>query len=239
MPYDPSLPAPNSPLESQVIRDQLQALFVLIQNIASVSSAVVDSVNTLPAGNPAQVGLNLVGSTLRFSFDLPQGQDGQAGPPFAQAVVDAVNTVDPGQPAAVQVSFDGTNVRFIFDLPRGQEGSAGPSGSDGAPGPPGNDGPQGPPFAQAVVDGVTTLPAGDPASVGVNFDGTNVHFTFAIPQGPSGEVSQAALDAAIAGTSSQSNAVATLGMAVSDPPSQAEVQTIANKLDELLLALRR
>jgi hypothetical protein len=37
MPYDPSLPLPNSPLESQVIRDQLQALFVLINNIVTVT----------------------------------------------------------------------------------------------------------------------------------------------------------------------------------------------------------
>ena len=46
MPYDPTLPAPNSPLESQVIRDQLQALFVLINNIASIAAAQVDSTNT-------------------------------------------------------------------------------------------------------------------------------------------------------------------------------------------------
>ena len=48
-----------------------------------------------------------------------------------------------------------------------------------------------------------------------------------------------ALDAAIATTSSNSNAVATLGLAVSDPPTQAEMQSLANKLDELILALRR
>ena len=31
----------------------------------------------------------------------------------------------------------------------------------------------------------------------------------------------------------------TLAMGVSDPPTQAEVQAIANKLDELINALRR
>ena len=80
MPYDPSLPAPNSPLESQVIRDQLQALFVLIQNIASVSSAVVDSVNTLPAGSPAQVSASVSGGVLHLSFGLPTGDTGAPGP---------------------------------------------------------------------------------------------------------------------------------------------------------------
>ena len=47
------------------------------------------------------------------------------------------------------------------------------------------------------------------------------------------------LDNAIAGTSSHSNGVALLGLAVSDPPTQAEVQQIVNKLDELITALRR
>jgi hypothetical protein len=103
-------------------------------------------VNTVDPGQPAAVNVSFDGTNVRFSFDLPRGQDGSEGaqgppgptgsdgppgPPFAQAVVDAVNTVDPGQPAAVNVSFDGTNVRFSFDLPRGQDGS------DGAQGPPG------------------------------------------------------------------------------------------------------
>ena len=134
MPYDPTLPAPNSPLESQVIRDQLQALFVLINNIASIAAAQVDSTNTLPPSSPANASVTVSGNTLHFSFEIPQGQEGpmgQQGPPFAQAVVDAVNTVDPGAPAAVGVSFDGTNVRFTFDIPRGNDGS---NGSDGAPG---------------------------------------------------------------------------------------------------------
>ncbi len=48
-----------------------------------------------------------------------------------------------------------------------------------------------------------------------------------------------ALASAIAGTSSNSNAVATLEVTVSDPPTQAEVQTIVDKLNELINALRR
>ena len=134
MPFDPSLPAPNSPLQSQVIRDQLQALFVLINNIASIAAAQVDSTNTLPPSSPANASVSVSGNTLHFSFEIPQGQEGpmgQQGPPFAQAVVDSVNTVDPGTPAAVGVSFDGTNVRFTFAIPRGSDGM---NGSDGAPG---------------------------------------------------------------------------------------------------------
>jgi hypothetical protein len=50
---------------------------------------------------------------------------------------------------------------------------------------------------------------------------------------------QGELAAAIGSTSANSNAVGTLGMAVSDPPTQGEVQAIADKLDEPINALRR
>ena len=80
MPFDPSLPLPNSPLESQVIRDQLQALFVLINNIVTVTAAQVDSTNTLPQGSPANVNVSVSGGTLHFSFDIPQGRKDSSAP---------------------------------------------------------------------------------------------------------------------------------------------------------------
>lgn len=151
--------------------------------------------------------------------------------------------------------------------PRGPQGVPGPDGPQGAQGPQGNDGPQGPPFANATVDGVTTLGPGSPATVGVAFDGTTVHFSFGIPQGYEGATGPAgpqgndgpqgpegpqgqpgevstqqlsnAIAVAVATTSSNSNAVASLGIVVSDPPTQADVQAAVNKLDELILALRR
>ena len=52
-------------------------------------------------------------------------------------------------------------------------------------------------------------------------------------------MTNAALASAIATTSANSNGVALLGLTVSDPPTQAEVQQIADKLDELINALRR
>ena len=62
-------------------------------------------------------------------------------------------------------------------------------------------------------------------------------------QGPPGEVTNAdlasALSSAISGTSNNTNSVSTLGIIVSDPPTQSEMQSIANKLDELINALRR
>lgn len=197
MPFDPSLPLPNSPLESQVIRDQLQALFVLINNIVSVTAAQVDGVNTLPAGSPAQVNVSVNGNTLHFSFSIPQGNDG----------------------------------------PQGQQG---------------NDGQTGPPFANAVVDSVNTLPPGSPASVGVSFDGSNVRFTFGIPQGNDGptgatgqpgEVTQTDLNNGLLNNLSQcsnnSNGVGTLGQGADGSYNQTQMQDLINKVDELINALRR
>jgi hypothetical protein len=87
--------------------------------------------------------------------------------------------------------------------------------------------------------------------VQTSFDGSNVRFQFGIPkgqigndgmqgpQGAPGEVTTMQLNSAINTTSANSNGVNLLGMTVSDPPTQGEVQAIADKLDELILALRR
>ncbi len=256
MPYDPSLPLPNSPLESQVIRDQLQALFVLINNIVSVTAAQVDSTNTLPQGSPANVNVSVSGGTLHFRFDIPQGQEGlpglvgPGGPPFAQAVVDSVTTLNPGDSATVGVSFDGTNVRFTFGIPRGNDGSQGQPGNNGSDGGQGPQGAQGPPFAQAVVDSVTTLDPGQQATVQTTFDGSNVHFTIGIPrgndgsngsngsdgaQGPPGEITQAQLNSAISGTSNNTNGVSTLDTGFADP----DMEALRQKVNEMILNGRR
>lgn len=233
--FDPNLPLPNANITSAVLRGQFNGLKELIDAISSITAAQVDGVNTLPPSSPANATVSVNGNTLHFTFELPQGQEGpmgQPGPPFANAVVDAVNTVNPGDPATVGVSFDGTHVRFTFDLPRGHDGIQGPAGSDGS---------QGPPFAQAVVDNVTTLDPGNPATVGVNFDGTNVRFTFGIPrgsdgsQGAPGEVTQAQLDTAINGTSANTNAVSTLDSPFGDP----DLEALRQKLNEMILNGRR
>ena len=143
------------------------------------------------------------------------------------AEVDNTNTLPPSTPANASVSVVRNKLHFVFEAPQGQEGLVGPAG---------------PPFAQAVVDAVNTVNPGDPAAVGVTFDGTKVPFTFGIPRGNDGtpgEVSAAQLSSAIDGTSNNSNSVGTLGLSVSDPPAQAEMQSLANKLDELINALRR
>jgi hypothetical protein len=250
MAFDPAWPQNGQNIDADRFRGQFAGIIDLIGSGSGINAAQVDSTNTLPPSSPANASVSVVGNTLHFTFEIPQGQEGpmgQQGPPFAQAVVDAVNTVNPGDPAAVGVSFDGTNVRFTFDIPRGNDGSQGPAGNDGGQGPPGNDGAQGPPFAQAIVDSVTTLDPGNPATVGVSFDGSNVRFTFGIPrgndgsngsdgsQGPPGEISQAQLDSAISGTSANTNGVSTLDSAFADP----DMEAIRQKLNEMILNGRR
>ena len=250
MPFDPAWPQNGQNIDADRFRGQFAGIIDLIGSGSGINAAQVDSTNTLPPSTPANASVSVVGNTLHFTFEIPQGQEGpmgQQGPPFSQAVVDAVNTVNPGDPAAVGVSFDGTNVRFTFDIPRGNDGSQGQQGNDGGQGPPGNDGAQGPPFAQAIVDSVTTLDPGNPATVGVSFDGSNVRFTFAIPrgndgsngsdgsQGPPGEISQAQLDTAISGTSNNTNGVGTLDSPFADP----DMEALRQKLNEMILNGRR
>jgi hypothetical protein len=166
------------------------------------------------------------------------------------AVVDSVTTVNPGDPASVSVSVSGGTLHLSFSLPRGNDGAQGASGSNGNDGAPG---PQGPPFANAVVDSVTTLNPGEPATVGVIFDGTNVRFTFGIPrgnEGPTGatglpgEVSQVdlnnALQNTLAQTSNNSNSVSTLDNPfTNDPPTLADLEMMRQAYNDLVLALRR
>ena len=190
--FDPNLPQEGTEMDAVQMRSQLNGLKALIDAIVTLNAAQVDAVNTLPPGSPAAAGVSVTGATLRFTFDLSQGEigpggppgangaDGAPGPPFASAIVDSVTTVDPGQPASVSVSFDGTNVHFTFALPRGNDGSTG-------------------------------------------------------PQGPPGEVTQAQLDAAFSGTSANTNAVSTLDTLFSDP----DMEALRQKLNELILTARR
>jgi hypothetical protein len=140
------------------------------------------------------------------------------------AQVDSVVSLSPGTPAQVGVSLTGGTLHLTFGIPVGVDGLAGP---------------QGPPFGGALVDGVTTVDPFSAASVTSFFDGANVHFSFQIPRGFTGEVSNAGLTAAIndvlINSSNTTNAVATLEPAMADPDNEA----LRQKLNELILALRR
>ena len=257
MPFDPAWPQNGQNIDADRFRGQFAGIIDLIGNGTGINAAQVDSTDTLPQGSPANASVSVVGNTLHFTFQIPQGQEGlpglvgPAGPAFAQAVVDSVTTLNPGDAATVGVSFDGTNVRFTFGIPRGNDGSPGQPGSSGNDGGQGPQGVQGPPFAQAVVDSVTTLDPGQQATVQTNFDGSNVRFQFGIPrgndgsngsdgaQGPPGEITQAQLNSAISGTSANTNSVSTLGQSADGSYNQTQMQDLLNKMDELINALRR
>jgi len=103
----------------------------------------------------------------------------------------------------------------------------------------------------AQVDNTNTGSPGTAATATVSLTGGVLHFDFSIPAGQNGEVTQsqlsndlvncqnAAVNTALPLTSNNSNGVGLLGMSISDPPTQGEVQNIANRLDELINALRR
>ena len=159
------------------------------------------------------------------------------------AQVDGVNTLPAGSAAQVNVNVSGGTLHFSFSIPQGNDG---PQGQQG------NDGQQGPPFANAVVDSVNTLPPGSPATVGVSFDGSNVRFTFGIPQGNDGptgatgqpgEVTQTDLNNGLLNNLSQcsnnSNGVSTLGQGADSSYNPGQMQDLINKVDELINALRR
>ena len=163
---------------------------------------------------------------------IPVGPPGPQGPPGADG------------PAGPTGGSGG-------DGPTGPPGMPGPQGSAGNDGPQGAQGPAGLPFANAVVDSVSTLNPGDPATVSTAFDGSNVHFTFGIPHGAvgtsgtngtdgaPGEVSAATLTTAIAGTARNPSAITALGLAAATPYDPAQLQAVSDKLDELLAALQR
>ena len=107
--------------------------------------------------------------------------------------------------------------------------------------------------SNAVVDGVTTLNAGESATVDLIFDGTNVRFTFGIPRGSdgatgatgqNGEVTQVDLNNALQNTLSQTssvtNQVSTLDTPfTNDPPTTADMEVMRQAYNDLVLALRR
>lgn len=100
----------------------------------------------------------------------------------------------------------------------------------------------------ATLDGVTTLPPGSSAGATVSLDsGGTLHFSFDIPQGPAGEVTQLqlqdglatamnqAVSTALAASSNNTNGVSELSLSPADP----DLSVVVQKLNELIQALRR
>ena len=78
--FDPTYPPANAEIESAPLRSQFNGLKSLIDAVPTITGAVVDAVNTLPAGSPAQVSASVSGGVLHLSFGLPAGDAGAPGP---------------------------------------------------------------------------------------------------------------------------------------------------------------
>lgn len=148
---------------------------------------------------------------------IPQGPPGEPGPAGSQGPQGEVGPQgapgDPGGPPGPQG-------------PQGEIGPQGPAGPQGDPGPQGPQGAQGDPGGPPGPQG----PQGEVGPQG--------------PSGPPGEVTiadlNAALAAAIAGTSANTNGVATLDTPfTNDPLSLADGELLRAKLNELILNGRR
>lgn len=220
MAFDPNYPQGGTPMDPAAMRAQLNALN--------------DKIDAVPAGPKGDKG-DQGDPGVPGAPGLP-GAQGEPGPPLAGIVLDGVATLGPNEAATGSVSFDGTNAHLSFGIPQGQPGATGETGAQGPQGVPGV---QGPPFANATVDGVTTLNPGDSASASVSFDGMLVHFSFAIPQGQPGEVTTAQLTAAIAGTARNLDTFPAYTGSFGDPPTQAELQAFAAYVEAMRQALVR
>ena len=111
-------------------------------------------------------------------------------------------------------------------------------------GPSGPPGPVGPAFSNIQIGTVTTATPGTPASASVSVFGNNVELSFTIPAGEPGsgvsstDVSNA-IAAEISSTARNPNMVSMLGISISNPPTQAELQAVVDKVNELIGSLIR
>ena len=134
MPFDPNKPANNSPNSSAEMRAQLNGLKDLIDALptgAGITGAVIESVTTLPPGNPASATVSLVGSELRFTFALPEGatgpagqtgstgNDGQQGPTGAQGPPGEVSQTDLNNATLNMLSQSSNVTNNVSELPSG------------------------------------------------------------------------------------------------------------------------
>jgi hypothetical protein len=230
--FNPSLPADGTKATAAEMRAQLTGLKTLIDAIPGITDAVVDSVTTVGPGEPASATLSIVGTVLHVSLALPEGQPGQQGIPGgagAEGAAALVAVAVPGMNAVgtgfVSFSFATTPVNLGW-LPGARLRAA--ANADPANWMEGSIVSLGPTEVTLSVDAL-----GGAGS----FTGWNLSLAGA--QGAPGEVTNAALDSAIAsaitGTSNNTNAIPTLDTAFADPDAEA----IRQAFNALVLMLRR
>ena len=91
MPFDPSLPQENTPVDAVQMRGQLNGLKDLIDAVPTVTSAGGDVVHNLPPGESPVVGVSITGGVLHFSFSIPSGAEGPPGEVTLAQLADAVD----------------------------------------------------------------------------------------------------------------------------------------------------
>jgi len=234
MTYDPTWPPGPVVVAATKMREQFTGLKALIdatpagpQGPAGEKGDKGDPGDAGPAGN--------------------NGADGQPGPvgeggPEGPAGRAIVGIRDNGDGRALIDMSDGTTYG-PYIIASGPAGPPGQNGGEGPAGPSGGIGPEG----RHVVN---VRDSGDGRAIVDMSDGTS-YGPFSVAGGPAGpegaqglqglpgEVTSQQLNDAIAGTSANTNTIQLLGLTVSDPPTQSELQAIANKMDELIAALRR
>jgi hypothetical protein len=231
MPYDPNFPPTNAELISAEWRGQFHGIKDLIDAIPGITSAVVDSVTIVGPGQPATVSVSVIGTVLHFSLALPEGQPGLQG---LQGIPGGAGA--DGAATLVAVTVPGTNavgtgfVSFGFaTMPVNLGWLTGTRLRAAAITDPANwmEG-------SIVALGPTEVTLSVDATGGTgSFTGWNLSLAGA--QGAPGEVTNAALDAAIAGTSANTNAIPTLDTTFADPDTEA----IRQAFNALVLAQRR
>ena len=77
--FDPNLPQAGTEIDAVQMRSQLNGLKSIIDAVPTITSAQVDTVNTLPAGDPAEVSASVMADVLHLTFGIPQGQSGLPG----------------------------------------------------------------------------------------------------------------------------------------------------------------
>lgn len=115
----------------------------------------------------------------------------------------------------------------------------------GPPGPEGPQGPEGPIISVIQIGSVATVDPSTPASVSVSTNGNSVELSFSIPKGETGSAGVSSTDVTnaianeITGTARNPNTVGMLSISISNPPTQAELQAVMDKVNELIGALLR
>ena len=223
MPFDPDYPQNGDDLDADPMRAQLNALH--------------DEIAAIPAGPPGPPGEPGAPGTPGAP-----GADGPPGPPFASVVVDEVETLPAGSDATVTAVLVGDTVHLTFGIPEGEVGPMGEvtlaqleAAIAAALAAYSTTAEMNSAIATAIADRPTTAQMNTAIGESLADRPTTLQVQEMVDDGVADRATNAALTTAIAGTSANTNAVATLDAPYADPASEE----LRAKLNELILAARR